>query len=140
MVNSKYIGERIAYFLKEKGISQQKLIALLQEKSGQKYVQGTISNWKNGLTSAPIELTPVFCDIFEVSYDEFFGTDRKSLKSAVQIKVLLREANGDANIALEALKEKYDNLVIELKKCGQEKKELDKKLEYVYKMMKKFSL
>ncbi len=130
------IARRIAYFIKQRKITQQEFLDLLLEQYGIEISQPTVSNWKNGVSSPSIELAPVFCEIFDISLHELFGIPPEQ-ELLEEEKQLLDRFNAEPRKVFLELMEKYDLLLMELQKVKQEKEEAERRLGTVAEQMKK---
>ena len=91
------LGERIAYFRKQKGLTQEGLAELCSVSAQ------AVSKWENDLTAPDISLLPRLSDIFGVSVDELLGVEKKAVavdpekvdfnKLTLRIRVLSHEGD-----------------------------------------------
>ena len=91
------LAERIAYFRKQKGLTQEGLAELCSVSAQ------AVSKWENGLTAPDISLLPRLAEIFGVSVDELLGVEKKPIavdpkdvdfnKLTLRVRVLSHEGD-----------------------------------------------
>lgn len=136
MLNKKALGDRMASFMKRQKISQAKLVTILKEKGAGEVTQATISNWTLGYTSAPLELAPVLCEIFEISLHELFGTHIEA-DGTNQMKSIKHEFEDSPDIAFNKLVSEYATLLETMKQYRKEKDGAQKRLDEIYSVYQK---
>ncbi|GAA0192771.1 hypothetical protein GCM10009122_55570 [Fulvivirga kasyanovii] len=76
MYNKTTIRERFSYFRNQKGLSQTELGLKLEEIMGEPFDRFTISNYETGRRRIPAYLVPALAQIFGITTDELFYTER----------------------------------------------------------------
>ena len=66
------LGQRIAYFRKQNGLTQENLAELCSVSAQ------AVSKWENDLTAPDISLLPRLAEIFSVTTDELLGTKKET--------------------------------------------------------------
>ena len=66
------LGQRIAYFRKQKGLTQEALAELCSVSAQ------AVSKWENDLTAPDISLLPRLAEIFSVTVDELLGAKKEA--------------------------------------------------------------
>lgn len=80
------INERIKWYRKELGLSQQYIAKKLH------LSQGAISQWESGITKPPAEQLPALADLFGISVDELLGRDSQPVQKTNVVDKALIEA------------------------------------------------
>ena len=80
------INERIRWYRKELGLSQQYIAKKLH------LSQGAISQWESGITKPPAEQLPALADLFGISVDELLGRDSQPVQKTNVVDKALIEA------------------------------------------------
>lgn len=68
------LGQRIAKYRKEKGLTQDELASKLN------ISPQAVSKWENDITSPDISTLPVLADIFDISIDELLGRAKEKVE------------------------------------------------------------
>lgn len=136
MSNKEIIGKRIASLMKKAKISQHKLAEILKDRGAGEVTQATISNWTLGHTSAPLELAPVFCEIFSVSLYDLFGTQIEDDRSK-KIDAIELEFDLNPDHAFNKLVKEYASLLETAKEYRKDKDGAQKRLNEIYSVYKK---
>lgn len=67
-MNTKFnIGDNIAYYRKQIGLTQEQLAEILEISNG------AVSKWEQKISSPDVMLLPAIADLFQISIDELFG-------------------------------------------------------------------
>lgn len=92
------LGERIAYYRKKEGLTQE----VLAEKCS--VSAQAVSKWENGLSAPDISLLPQLAELFGISCDELLGVQKKEVTAVVpglmdmtklMFKLRVKSVNGD---------------------------------------------
>ncbi|MTI25956.1 XRE family transcriptional regulator [Fulvivirga kasyanovii] len=67
-----YTGNKIAYFRKKNGYTQEDIRQEVYRHTGKKFRQGTISSWENGKTAPDMDILSVLASILRVSVDDLY--------------------------------------------------------------------
>ncbi|MBL6446146.1 helix-turn-helix transcriptional regulator [Fulvivirga sp. 29W222] len=67
-----YTGNKIAYFRKKNGLTQDDIREEVYKHTGKKFRQGTISSWENGKTAPDMDILSVLASILRVNVDDLY--------------------------------------------------------------------
>lgn len=67
-----YTGNKIAYFRKKNGFTQEDIREEVYKHTGKRFRQGTISSWENGKTAPDMDILIVLASILRVSVDDLY--------------------------------------------------------------------
>lgn len=67
-----YSGNKIAYFRKRGGFTQNDIREEVFRRTGKKFRQGTISSWENGKTAPDMDILMVLASILNVNVDDLY--------------------------------------------------------------------
>ena len=91
------IGERIAYFRKSKGMTQEALAKTFGISTQ------AVSKWETGTTMPDILLLPVIADLFDTSIDSLFGVKQKDKAITLTRENIHEEMHGQFFLKMQEL-------------------------------------
>lgn len=121
--------------MKERKISQNALAEFLK-KNDFEVTQATVSNWTSGKTSLPMEIAPLLCDLFEITFFDLFSEASQEHRTMNTATIEMEyELNPDHTF--KNLLNQYTSILKDAKQYKEHSELAGRRLNEIYSLYKK---